>query len=196
MELVGGAEHRGLQLGPSLRIVTFLHPGDLLVGYSHLPGQGGVLAKLVLGAAVPAGAEDCELADAGRELTIDHHAGGEGRPCAQELGMPCQRVEGVVVGARTDAVDEDFRLRIAVLPRERADTCGRRPDDIYCHVISLIWVNPVANGRRAPAAGEGPSRASASESAFRASCARAIRHGRWFLPMVGGSIAPPLAVRG
>ena len=55
--------------------------------------------------------------------------------------MPGQRVEGVVRGAGTDAVDEGLGLWIAVLRREGTDTCGRRPGDLGCHVTPfVIWM--------------------------------------------------------
>jgi hypothetical protein len=71
VEFVDGAEHCALQLGPSLRLGAALDPGDLLVRDSHPARQDGVLSPLVLGATEPAGAEDGQLAETGREDPVD-----------------------------------------------------------------------------------------------------------------------------
>ena len=124
VEFVDGAEHCGLHLGPSPRLGAALHPGDLLVRDSRPAREDGVLSPLVLRAAEPTGTEDGELAETGREHPGDHQSDGEGHPLAEEVGMPCQGVEGVVSGTRANAIDEDAGLGITFPRREGRDARG------------------------------------------------------------------------
>jgi hypothetical protein len=124
VELVDGAEHCALQLGPSLRLGAALDPGDLLVGDSHLARQDDVLSPLVLCAAEPAGAEDGKLAETRRKDPVDRQGDGEGHPLAEEVGMPYEGVEGVASGAGADAIDKQAGLGIALPRRQGVDTRG------------------------------------------------------------------------
>ena len=131
VELVGGPEQDGVGVGPARRIGTVCHAGDLLVGEPGGEPDRHVLAPLVGRPAEVAGAEDEQLALAGRQrAAVEEHA-AEGRPPLQQPRVVGEGGEDVQLGAveGAEALEQLGGLGVAAL-------CGQRRD-AGCHRVIM-----------------------------------------------------------
>jgi len=130
VELVGGSQQGRLQGGPALGLGAGGDAVDLLSSEPEHLRETNVLAPLIVGAAVVAGAKDEQLALARGQLAAREQKPAEPQPDLEEAFMAGEGREDVVVPAR--------QVR------------GRRPEGVEQFSLS---VGPLGLGQRRDAGG-------------------------------------------
>ena len=87
VQLIGGAQQAGLERVPALVVGTRCDTADFLVAEADRAPVSGVLGELVLRPAVPAGAQDQQLALARGQRRVAHDVRRERLSRTGEVGM-------------------------------------------------------------------------------------------------------------
>ena len=95
VQFVGGPQEDPVGAAPRRVVGSAFHGLDLVGGDPALLGDQHVLAPLVRTMAVPAGAQDQQLALAGIEGVLREHVGGEHQPAFQHVGVVPEHSEDV-----------------------------------------------------------------------------------------------------
>jgi hypothetical protein len=95
VQLVGRPQQRGLGVGPAVGVGTLGDPGDLVVGQPGAAADRHVVVPLVVGPAVPGGAQDQQLALAPRQLAPEQQDAAERAPAPEQPRVVRDRGEDV-----------------------------------------------------------------------------------------------------